>query len=292
MNSEYRVTSSETKFTNPLLDCDGEFNYINPILEKKLQEKVTELKRNVSINQISVYFRGLQGGNWFGVNEREKFIPAGLNQVPLMLSTFRLIEEHPSVLQDKFLFNETTEIFSKMDSNVVINDGTQVFDIYDVIEYMIKYSHNPTAGFLLDYSMKIDQRLIDNVFVDLGMTAPSKNEIHQLTTKEYASFFRVLYNSSYLSRTHSEKALSILSETDFKDGIMKGIDDNIVIAHKSGFVTDDVVFQLHECGIIYFPDNPYILCVMVRGQNINEMANVIEQISKLTYEEIKSQAAE
>jgi len=289
--SEFRSTTGENRFTNPLLDCEGEMTYINPNLERLLKQEVDRLKRNASIEQVSVYFRDLNNGSWFGVNEREKFIFVGLNQVPLMISVFKLIEEYPEIANDKFVFNEATELFTLFVEEQGQNERGMIYNIYDVIEYMIKYAHNNTASFLLNYSMQKDPALIDNVFLELGMKPPSSNELHQLTTKEYASFFRVLYNASYLNRRNSERALAILNQTDFKDGIVKGVGENIVIANKSGFVTDDVLMQLHECGIIYYPSNTYLLCVMVKGYNINEMTKAITSLSAVTYNEIKVQTA-
>lgn len=42
--------------------------------------------------------------------------------------------------------------------------------------------------------------------------------------------------------------------------------------------------ELHDCGIIYYPERPYLLCVMTEGNDLNELAGVIQNISKTVYE--------
>lgn len=60
---------------------------------------------------------------------------------------------------------------------------------------------------------------------------------------------------------------------------------DVEIAHKFGQRDVDGVGlkQLHDCGIVYHPDGPYLLCVMTRGFDYDILSNVIGEISKRTY---------
>lgn len=288
----FRSLSGDHKFTNPLLDCEPNISYISPKIETVLKERVAFHKKNALIEEVSVYFRHLNNGAWYGVNEREKFIPASLNKVPLMIAALRLTEEYPEVLNYKFVFDEMSDSFIEVEDASKLTKEERVFNIFDIVEYMIKYSHNETAGFIINLLESFNKNFLNNVFLDLGMSPPNNKELHQLSTKEFASFFRVLYNSTYLSNKNSEMALFFLSESEFKDGIYKGVDDNIIISHKFGQINDDKLSQLHDCGIVYFPGDNYILCVMVKGYDIPQMSLVIQDISKSVYQEVKRQVAE
>lgn len=48
------------------------------------------------------------------------------------------------------------------------------------------------------------------------------------------------------------------------------------------------VVELHDCGIIYYPNNPYVLCVMTRGDSMEELKKIISTISLMTYKEVDS----
>lgn len=78
----------------------------------------------------------------------------------------------------------------------------------------------------------------------------------------------------------------MLSKTSFKKGLVAGVPKNIMVSHKYGerLYVDSNEAQLHDCGIIYFPQTPYLLCIMTRGENFAELENTIKEISKNVYE--------
>lgn len=112
----------------------------------------------------------------------------------------------------------------------------------------------------------------------------------KITVKEYASFFRILFNSSYLSRENSEKALRLLDATDYNDALPAGVPPGIQVAHKFGEAgTVEVERQLHDCGIVYFPDHPYLACIMTRGKELDGLKQSIVDISKFIYGKVDEQ---
>jgi hypothetical protein len=114
----------------------------------------------------------------------------------------------------------------------------------------------------------------------------------------YASFYRVLFNASYLNRDMSEKALRFLSQASYRDGIISGVPQEIDVVAKYGErVLDDrsagqpvVMKQLHEVGIVYHPRHPYIMGVMVRGSDSSRLQKVMRDISALIFEEVDRQS--
>ena len=107
--------------------------------------------------------------------------------------------------------------------------------------------------------------------------------------KTYASIFRILFNSNFLGRGMSEYALELLTRSYFQAGIRRFIPEEVIIASKFGFNDDHGdqphSAELHECGIIYQPDAPYVLCVMTKsGQgDPEEMAEVIANVSRIVW---------
>jgi beta-lactamase class A len=119
-----------------------------------------------------------------------------------------------------------------------------------------------------------------------------------LSLNAFAAFFRVLYNSSYLTEEMSEKALRYLSKSSFRTGMVAGIPPNVDIASKHGernipVATNGEVrelSQLHEFGVIYHPNRPFLLGIMVRGEGFDQMTKTLRDITHLVYEEVDRQS--
>ncbi len=95
-----------------------------------------------------------------------------------------------------------------------------------------------------------------------------------------------------MKKVLSEKALEFLSDVEFTKGLVAGVPKNIAVSHKFGersIIDSEDIKQLHDCGIIYYPDRPYLLCVMTRGKNLDVLTDNVRVISYLVYDEIESQ---
>ena len=153
---------------------------------------------------------------------------------------------------------------------------------------MIVYSDNQAIGLL---TKMLPLTVMEDLFSMLGVGEDVLMDPEgKLTVKEYAGFFRILFNSSYLSREYSEKALALLAMTDYRDALPAGVSDKITVAHKFGEAgTENVERQLHDCGIVYFPDHPYLVCIMTRGKDSETLKKSIVDISKFLYDKIDKQ---
>ena len=167
---------------------------------------------------------------------------------------------------------------------------------------MIKDSDNNALS-ILSSNLLIDVDALKAVYQDLEvpfLADPANQQNPEkfdfMTTNNFSYFFRALYNGTYLDREYSEKALQILSDVDFKDGLVAGIPNGISISHKfglesvapNGFVITSR--ELHDCGIIYYPQTPYLLCVMTKSDSsIPSMETAIKNISSFVYKKVDNQ---
>ncbi len=55
---------------------------------------------------IGIYVRNLNNGPWFGINEDEKYSPASLMKVPILITFLKWIESDPNILTRKILVND------------------------------------------------------------------------------------------------------------------------------------------------------------------------------------------
>jgi hypothetical protein len=110
-----------------------------------------------------------------------------------------------------------------------------------------------------------------------------------MSVDNYSMIFRVLFGSTYLSERYSEKALQLLSQAKYTTGIVAGVPSGVVVAHKYGIMAVPVASAitpdyLHDCGVVYFPNHPYLLCIMTKGQNLVAQQDSVKDISALTYQ--------
>lgn len=289
-NIEYR--SGGYKFISPLLECDtGQKLYQGQTvaLKEKLNNLITEKIEAKKSSAVAVYFRDLRNGPWFGINENIKFVPASLMKVPVMLAYYKLAESDSTVLKKKIMLNQTVpENYEQSYKPSQKIESGKEYSVEELLHHMIAYSDNDALSLLLQ---NIDQQFLIRSYTDLGVIIPGAKSLDdELTVREYSSFFRILYNASYLEPEYSEQALQALSRSDFKNGIVAGLPENIQVAHKFGERFDigpgnqtSSEKQLHDCGIVYDPNYPYLLCVMSKGDNFDELSKTIKEISQTIY---------
>ena len=279
------------KFINPLLECDvaeGTIDSYKVNFRTEVEDYIAKQKREGHVSEVAVYFRDLNNGPTFGVQENIDFIPASLLKVTIMMAYLRLADDHPEILQKEILYD--TPILAPEGSAQLIapKETLQVgtkYTVEELIRRSIVYSDNAAVTLLIFH---LDKKPLQELYDMLG----ARDDVldgpkGRLTAKEYAAFFRVLFNSSYLSRKNSEHALELLTNTDFSDGLVAGVPKDIVVAHKFGEGgTYETGQQIHDCGIVYYPKHPYLLCVMTRGKEIKELEKAIASISGFVYRKI------
>lgn len=289
-------------YINPLLECEDTQRVLQDEelvpFKFKVDKFTQELIRNKQADNISVYFRELNDGIAFRIGETRAYSPASLLKVPLMIAVLKHAEKNPGLLNKKIRYdNKDLEVIQNTESGRLTLGNAYTVD--QLVKRMIIFSDNiPT--YLLDNTIPFE--VLNKTYRDLGilnpyhrLTQPSivlADPDYLISAATYASFFRILYNSSYLSREQSEWALQLLSETEYRDGLAAGVPSNIKIAHKFGIQEKGAhheIKQLHDCGIIYYPDHPYLLCIMSSGSKFDNLNNTIQSISSSIFQEIDQQ---
>lgn len=289
----HEVRSSGYKFISPLLECETGQDYYKLTREYPLQDSIRKLidaeKEKETITDASVYFRDLNNGPWFGVDEHAPFSPASLLKLPVMMAYFKKADTDPSLLSKKLKYEAKDTLLKPEYKPKVELEVGKSYTIEELIRRMMIYSDNASLTLLED---NIEQTLIDKITLDLGVETATQNTPDDfMSVKGYAGLFRILYNASYLEKDSSEKALEILSKTEFNDGIVKGVPRGTLVSHKFGErEVDENIVQLHDCGIVYHPNGPYLLCVMTRGRDLGSLANLIAKISETTYKEVQGKS--
>ena len=252
-------------------------------LESRINEYIAYEKTTDSLQSAAVYLIDFSQNEWMVFNDAEKFHPGSLAKIAILITYLRMAETTPSLLDRELLFdNKITHIAPLQTYNSKTIKPGNSYKIRDLLHSMIAYSDNYALVIL---NLHLDMSVFKKMFTDLGMAVPDINDISSsLTVKEYSKFLRVLYDAGYLTIPASEYAMSLLAECDFNQGMKKELPTNVKVAHKFGQWGDDNFRELHESGIIYLNNRPYLLTIMTRGKNLDLQAALISHISKMTYD--------
>ena len=257
-------------------------------LKSSLQNNIDSAVKDGDATRASVYFRDLDAGRWIGINQSDTYYPASLLKVPTMIAYYKNAEEDPSLLSQNIIYDPSvmpTDPFTAPSDLV----AGRSYSVQELISRMITDSDNG-ATFTLLGTMNSD--FLNAVYTALGIQNPGNDSAdYQISARTYGLFFRVLYNATYLSPENSERALRLLSQTTFNNGLSAGVPKGTVVAHKYGehiLSTNGVAtgIELSDCGIVYYPAHPYLLCVMTSSKDASTSDAVIANISRVTYSAI------
>lgn len=281
------VRAGGYEFINPLLECDN----FNPIrrgvisaIESEVSSYIDEAVKTGKAKHISIYFRNLNTGTWIGINENEEYSPASLLKVPVAIAAMKRAEVDTYFLKKLIKYEQqlVNDALPNMNDTVYLKKG-KVYSMEELIFHMLAGSDNEAMMLVLNNT---GGALTSKVMTDLGIVKVvdgDKNDF--VSVREYSSMFRLLFNATYLSKDKSEQLLSIMSKSKYNDALAAGVPAGIKLAHKFGERAFDstTTRQLHDCGIVYLPGLPYLLCVMTRGDDFTELTKIIADISGIVY---------
>ncbi len=283
---------SSGKFVN--LNVGSHFPKYRPVINTKLKSIIsTHLEKRSYPFQVSIYFKDLTDGSEFGINEEMPILGGSLLKVPLVMGHLKASEAIPGYLKNKIHIKEqNSEVLYSIQSNPPANriKYDSIYSIDELINFTIVDSDNVAAVSLENFNgKKLLHMVVSDTRIPISTELPP---FQSLTVKRYSSFFTALYDASYLDKENSERALKILSNANFKDGLRAGVPENIVMSHKFGEKIDEHSDRLYfnHCGIVYLPMSPYLLCLSTFGENVSHQKASIKEISALVFKQMSTES--
>ena len=281
-----RIKDAEYPFISPLVGISLPNTVTFPELkgiQKDVQNSIDQALRSNKAKDVGVYFRIPGNAHSFGINADDDFDPGSLIKVPIMIAYLKESETNPLVLKKELTYTPSKDPqLLPNASPAQLPSGT--YTVERLIEAMIIDSDNTAKDVLLDH-MNIAN--LNDVFDEMDINF-LKDPSGTISPKAYIVFFSRLYGAGFLNRTSSNRALELLSKTTFTQGLVAGMPQGVTVAHKygeRGIYQEGVLAgaELHDCGIVYASPTPYYLCVMTRGNQIEQLTDVIRTISATIY---------
>ena len=293
-----RESSATYQFIDPLLACDvgseEAFPEFAP-LKQTLTNLVAQEVVAGDAQHISLYLRSMISARWFEINGTETYAPASLFKIFVMMAYYKEADEtdNPGLLQQEIPFQGSATYGNDAVGGTIVHlVNGKSYTVDQIINQMIMYSDNDAFNTLLNHFDLDTLSRLETIFQDLNIPLPltqSDASINFMSVDNYAMVFRVLFGATYLSERYSEKALGLLAQATYTDGIVAGVPSGLTVAHKYGVLvvpqtaTTTASDQLHDCGVVYYPNHPYLLCIMTSGNNLAGQQTTLKDISAAAY---------
>lgn len=231
--------------------------------------------------RISLYFEYLPSGSSIGVNDTTEYQMASLAKVPTIMAIYDKIRKG-ALSKEQVLTLEARHINKKYGTFWEKAVGTKI-TLKEAVEKTLIESDNTTHEMLYDLLTADDKaRILQQLDIRIELDGKELNSF--VSAKSYASILKSLYLASYLTQDDSNEILAVLSKSAFGGGIVAGIDSEVLVAHKTGTLErpDDTDIE-NDCGIVYVPKRPYILCVLASGEDAKKIDAHMTMLSRIIY---------
>ncbi len=285
---------SALPLVNPLLDCEDARSIIMPDLtnfRSHIRSRIDQGKTAGEIVDASYYFRQLNDGIWIGIREHQKILPGSLLKLPLAMAVFHKAQRDPELLRRELVFagrpaGAPVQMFNAPEA---LRKG-KAYTVEDLIRRLLRFSDNDAIGPL--------QEIVPDAEFSAALQELNVHESpvdgYRADLKTLSSFLRILYNATYLSDDRSQELLEMLTDPWFNKGIAGGMPKEIVAATKYGDTVKKVngteYFQFHEFGIVYHPEQPYLIGVYAVGADMDKLVGFVRDVSAITFEQVDTQA--
>lgn len=278
-NKNKQTQASKYPLVDPmrsLIEQKHFFSTIEPLRQELIKIADDAQKEGI---RVGLYYEYLNTGSNVSINQDERFWPASLSKMPTAIATMKKVQNNEWKLTNELvLFEEDKdERFGELYKKPT---GTR-FTIEELLKNILINSDN-TAHKILVRNLSNDE--YTNIFEALGMEELfDKN--YNITAKEYSRIFKSLYSASFLDREHSQILLEWLSESNFGEYLESGLPEEIKFSHKIGIEDKEEVFL--DSGIVYIPNRPYLITVMIdvkKNGNEEKAKEVMTKVSKAAYE--------
>ncbi|HSX33453.1 MAG TPA: serine hydrolase [Candidatus Saccharimonadales bacterium] len=270
--------------TYPLLSRRAQTNQQTNILinfvplRKELQSEFNQL--NV---QHSFYFEYLPSGTSIKIGADNELVAASLIKVPLVMNLYKAVELGKLRLDQKVTIT-ASELDDAYGTLYQRGAGTSI-TLQQAAQYALEQSDNTAAHVIYDHVQNLltdDQQSLAQLDIDQTI----QNGQAVIDAKSYASILNSLYLSSYLKPQDSQAILSDLTLSNATNRLTAELPKTLVVAHKIGVY--NATWSESDCGIVYVPNRPYIICVMV-GLPDDQANTFIAKVSKQVYDYVSHQ---
>lgn len=248
--------------------------------EEDLTIEIEEILQNKK-GSYSIYYKNLDTGTEFGIDENQINKAASVNKVPIIAALY-LLENSGKINIDERVTIQQNDVQDYGTGSIRYQEMPQTYSLRNLAKLALKESDN-TAAHVIE--LKIGEENVQKLVDSWEMKQTNMVE-NQTTVKDVSIIFEKIYKNEITNEANSNEFLDFMTDTDFEDRITKDLPKEAKSYHKSG---DDEGY-IHDAGLIVTENGTYYLGIMTSdiGGSENETKNTMAQISKIIYESLNN----
>jgi beta-lactamase class A len=237
--------------------------------------------------QHSFYFEYLPNGVSIRDGDENNSQAASLLKTPLVMDLYKLAEQGKVNLDGQ---STIQPVFIDTDPNWGNPTHLKVGDtitLRQAADIALKHSSNTALNVLKDRLEPLVDKDSDSFrSLDIAYTTDSDpNNPHAvISSRSYSSILKCLYYACFNNANDSTQILKELIDSAAPQRLAAGVDPSVKVAHKIGSGGYE---NQSDCGIVYYPNKPYMLCLMFF--NVPQSAKTdpyFQHVSKMIYDYI------
>ncbi len=282
-----RLEDAHDKYTRPLLLAESELeSEAFSSLKSDIAAFIEQSQNKGMITSAAVYVKDMNSGFWTSMYGNNEYLPGSLMKLPILMYYLKQEEIRPGTLKKEFVYQKPDLTFpnQKYKGDSIIPG--QKYTVEKLLEYMTDESDN-NATYLLSSHMDKDQYRQFFRDIDIPFCDEPSDAVYSISPRQYSKFLRLLFNATYVNEVLSEYGLRLLTESSFREGIVKELPEGTVVAHKFGERGINESMDFSESGIVYAHNSPYILTIMTRGKHIETQTAFVSGMSAMIYKRMR-----
>jgi beta-lactamase class A len=236
---------------------------------------------NESKKDYGVVVHNLKNNESYVLNVHQVFQSGSLYKLWVMATAYDqikngLLHETDILQQEIPILNEKFKIATE---DAELTEGDITLSVADALFQMITVSDNYAALLL---SEKVRLSNVATFLNSHGFTESkvgTDGSIPTTTASDMAKFFTLLYQRTLINKEYDGKMLDLLKGQQLNNKIPKNLPDDITIAHKTG----ELGLFTHDAGIVFTPENNYIIAVLSETDDPLTAEQNIADISEAVY---------
>lgn len=295
--SQIPPTPAPETLTHPLRSClptqHGDRTMHD--LEVAIAQRVRQAKAQ-GVRRVGVRIADLNSCEHLTLGAQELFIPASLMKVPVAVAWLRKLGTGAHALEQVRLTYNLPPAITAPNEPVdaqALQPG-QSYTVRTLLERMLIGSANDALNLL---GMQVPPQQFEEIWSELGVKPLRLAPEVEVTVEDMAAMFQALYDGNWLNRQGSAMLLGWLAQAKWQEGLQARLPANAVVAHKYGirylqdalhpetWNADVPALQLGDCGIVYKPNQPMLVCVMTEGQSLAAVQTLIADVARMAWDQ-------